>query len=88
VAVRGGGLSLRKVAEQFGEGFNRTAPSNTVMLSVVTKFRLSGNVLSTEGEIWSTSYCFDKRESRTCSPAGAAFALTKPTMNGSGTERH
>jgi hypothetical protein len=40
-----GGPSLKKVREQFWERFNKTAPSNTVMLSVVTKFRRSGSVL-------------------------------------------
>ncbi|PNF25631.1 hypothetical protein B7P43_G03802 [Cryptotermes secundus] len=42
---REGGPSLKKVTEQFQEKFNKTAPSNTVMLSIVTKFRRSGSVL-------------------------------------------
>jgi hypothetical protein len=34
------GPSLKYVAEHFIERFNKTAPSNTAVLSVVTKFRL------------------------------------------------
>jgi hypothetical protein len=37
--------SLKKVTEQFRERFNKTAPSNTVMPSIVTKFRRFGSVL-------------------------------------------
>jgi hypothetical protein len=37
--------SLKKVAEQFRERFNKTAPSNTVMLSTIMKFHHSGSVL-------------------------------------------
>ncbi|KAF8797273.1 hypothetical protein HNY73_001558 [Argiope bruennichi] len=40
-----GGQSLKKVAEQFQEMFNKMAPSNTVMLHIVTKFRRSDNLL-------------------------------------------
>lgn len=40
-----GGPSLERVAEQFRKIFHRTTPSNTVMLSIVTKFRRSGSVL-------------------------------------------
>ncbi|KAF8777809.1 hypothetical protein HNY73_014611 [Argiope bruennichi] len=41
---REGGLSLKKIAEQSQEKFNKAAPSNTVMLSNVTKFRSSVSV--------------------------------------------
>ena len=37
--------SLNLLAEQYREHFNNPAPSNTVMLSIVTKFRRTGSVL-------------------------------------------
>lgn len=40
-----GGPSLKLVAEQYREHFNKPAPSNTVMLSIVKKFRRTGSVL-------------------------------------------
>jgi hypothetical protein len=44
------GPSLKKAAEQFRERFNKTAPSNTVMLSIIMKFRQSGSVLCQQKE--------------------------------------
>ncbi|KAJ4436461.1 hypothetical protein ANN_16492, partial [Periplaneta americana] len=40
-----GGPSLILVAQQYREHFNQPAPSITIMLSIVTKFRRSGSVL-------------------------------------------
>ncbi|KAJ4434533.1 hypothetical protein ANN_23095 [Periplaneta americana] len=40
-----GGQSLKLVAQQYREHFNQPAPSNTVMLFSVTKFRRTGSVL-------------------------------------------
>ncbi|KAJ4425358.1 hypothetical protein ANN_27973 [Periplaneta americana] len=37
--------SLKLVAQQYREHFNQPAPSNTVMLSIVTKFRRTGTVV-------------------------------------------
>jgi hypothetical protein len=42
---RQGGSSLKTVAEQFWVRFNKTASSNTVMLSTVTQFRHTGSLL-------------------------------------------
>jgi hypothetical protein len=75
-----GGLSSKRVAEQLRERLNTMATSNTVTLYTVSEF--PRRALTTEGEAWSTSNCFDKRESHTCSPAGGAFAPTKSTTNG------
>ena len=40
-----GGSSLKLVVEQYDEHYNKPAPSNTVMLSIITKFRHMGSVL-------------------------------------------
>ena len=40
-----GGSSLKLVAEQYREHFNKPAPGNTVMLSIITKFCHKGSVL-------------------------------------------
>lgn len=37
--------SLKQVAEKYGQKFNKTAPSKSVMLAVVEKFRRTGSVL-------------------------------------------
>ncbi|PNF36203.1 hypothetical protein B7P43_G10674 [Cryptotermes secundus] len=83
-----GGPSLKKVTEQFQERFNKTAPSNTVMLSVIMKFRCSGSVLCQQkGKSGQPVTLSTKKKSCMCSLAGAALALTKSTMNGLENER-
>ncbi|KAF8793511.1 hypothetical protein HNY73_004983 [Argiope bruennichi] len=68
---RKGGPSLKKVAEQFQEKFNKTTPSNTVMLSIVTKFRRSGSV-----------FCQRKESDINCEdPPGTLPALSEKIIS-------
>lgn len=42
---RQSGPSIKFVREQFSEHFNKQAPSNAIVLNIITKFRRTGSVL-------------------------------------------
>lgn len=76
------------MAEQIPKEFNNVALSNTVMLSIVTKFHRSCSVLCQRKGKYGRPLTVSTNENHACSSADTAFAPTKPATNGLETKRH